>query len=286
MSHLQARLAKPSDYPSLVQLCRRAVGPDDYVLHYMRDVIRGRGLFLAFHRQELVGMTNIERCIDGSGWLGMARTDPSSRRQGVAIFLQKTIAEHARKRGIRMLRLWTLSTNGPAIHACIKGGYKPVCRAVHASQRLWRRKTLRRFSPSMNISTRLVDEILRSRYLSRMNGYMPYKWHFIEPDPNVLRRAAKSRNFYNIGETAFLLSIPDFAAWDTKRQTLHSEFTLLDGPAEDSFSTVRGAAQSIRVGYLGAYLPLDRRLLEKAQAAGFRKDAWADHCIVFEKELR
>jgi GNAT superfamily N-acetyltransferase len=286
MSQLQARLAKPSDYPSLVRLCRRAVGPDDYVLHYLRDVIRERGLFLAFHDQEPVGMTTFERCIDGSGWLGMARTDPASRRQGVAIFLQKIIAKHARKGGIKILRLWTLSTNRPAIRACIKGGYKPVCRAVHVSQRQRRRKTLRRFSPNMRISTRLADSILRSRYISRMNGYMPYKWHIIEPDLNVLRRAAKSRKFYNIGETAFLLSIPDFAAWDTKRQTMHSEFTLLDGPAEDSFNMVKEAAQSIRVGYLGGYLPLDRRLLEKAREAGFWKDSWADYCIVFEKQLR
>jgi len=119
-----------------------------------------------------------------------------------------------------------------------------------------------------------------------MNGYMPYKWHIIKPDPSVLERAAKSRNFYNIGETVFLLSIPDFAAWDTRKKTLHSEFTLLNGSVEDPFSTIKETAQSIRVGYLGGYLPLNRRLLGKAQTAGLRTDSWADHCIVFEKELR
>ena len=286
MDQFRARLAQPSDYASVARLCRRAVGPDDYVLRYLRDVIREHSLYLAFLDRGLVGMTNFEKCVDGSGWLGMARTDPGSRRKGVAIFLQKTIANHARENRIRILRLWTLSKNSPAIRACLKGGYRPVCYTIHVSQSLRRRKTDRRFKARTDVSTDLEDEILRSPYLAKMNGYMPYQWHIIKPDRDVFRGIAGSGKFYTMGQTAFLLSIPDFASWDTKRKILHSEFTLLTGEAKESFRIVKRAAQSVRVGFLGAYLPLDRRFLAKAQEAGFRKDAWADYCIVFEKRLR
>ena len=91
---LRATIAKPSDYRLVARLCRRAVGSWDYVLIKLRDVIGEKGLFLAWNGSELVGMTNFDRCIDGSGWLSMARTDPDWRGGGVAVFLQRQIAAH------------------------------------------------------------------------------------------------------------------------------------------------------------------------------------------------
>lgn len=82
---LIARIAKPSDYKLVARLCRRAVGPGDYVLQILREVIADRGLFLAFGNGELVGMANFEECIDGSGWLSMGRTDPDWRRRRGAV---------------------------------------------------------------------------------------------------------------------------------------------------------------------------------------------------------
>ena len=80
-------IAASSDLLSVARLCRRAVGSSDYVLRILpRAAARGQ-LFLAWYGEELVGMTLLDKCIDGSGWLSMARTDPAWRRQGVALFL-------------------------------------------------------------------------------------------------------------------------------------------------------------------------------------------------------
>lgn len=84
---LAIRLARPSDYQVVARLCRRAVGPEDYVLEILRKVIVDGGLFLAWNQHELAGITHFEECIDGSGWLSMARTDPKWRRHGVALAL-------------------------------------------------------------------------------------------------------------------------------------------------------------------------------------------------------
>lgn len=97
----RASIASPSDYRLVARLCRRAVGPGDYVLSILREVIRDKELFLAWNGVELVGMTNFDECVDGSGWLSMARTDPDWRGRGVALFLQRQIAAHARRRGNR-----------------------------------------------------------------------------------------------------------------------------------------------------------------------------------------
>ena len=69
---LEVSVAHPSDYKAISRLCRRAVGPGDYVLWVLREVINDRGLFLAWVGDQLVGMTNFDKCVDGSGWLSMA----------------------------------------------------------------------------------------------------------------------------------------------------------------------------------------------------------------------
>ena len=64
---VNVRIAESSDTKLVAHLCRRAVGSGDYVLRILRDVIAERGLFLAWSDDELVGMTNLDRSIDGTG---------------------------------------------------------------------------------------------------------------------------------------------------------------------------------------------------------------------------
>lgn len=72
---VNVRIAGPSDTKVVARLCRRAVGPGDYALRILRDVIAEKGLFLAWSNAQLVGMTNLDGSIDGSAWMNMARTD-------------------------------------------------------------------------------------------------------------------------------------------------------------------------------------------------------------------
>jgi hypothetical protein len=65
---LIVRVASSSDYEQVARLCRRAVGPGDYVLEILKQVIADKGLFLACSNDQAVGMVNFEECVDGSGW--------------------------------------------------------------------------------------------------------------------------------------------------------------------------------------------------------------------------
>ncbi len=57
---LRVTVAKQSDYKLAARLSRRAVGPGDYVLWILHDVITRKGLFLAWTSGKLAGMTNFD----------------------------------------------------------------------------------------------------------------------------------------------------------------------------------------------------------------------------------
>jgi len=275
-----ARIARLSDYRLATRLCRRAVGPSDYVLANLRAVIDKHGLFLAWNEGQVIGMTNFERCVDGSGWMSMARTDPEWRRKGVALFLQRQIAVHAKQRGIIALRLWILSNNKPSIRACLKGGFKPVCEAAHISYSI-RLKPLKTRMHPVNARLDTFASILRSAYLSEMNGYIAYKHHFLKASSGLLRYLLHREGLYTVGASEFILTKPE-----RRFHTLTSSLTILNGPLGPSLRTARKVARGLGARRLGAYLPYDSYMLRTAGKLGFKRDDWGKHSIVFEKSLR
>ena len=254
------------------------------MIHYLNDAIRKGGVFVAFEEGRLVGMSEFRRCVDGSGWLGMARTDPDYRRRGVALFLQRSIASHARKKGIRILRMWVLESNSPAMKAAKKGGFRQVCEAVHVSHFFRSQNKWRGLSSVTAVDGKLVAAVLGSIFLSKMNGYMGYGWHFLKPDRRVLRKTARNHRLFLVDGTVFVLSEPDYAG-GAESEHRHREFSLLLGPAQESFGRVKEAARFMGLGGVGSYLPRDSRLLGLAGREGFHVDSWGDHCVVFEKQF-
>lgn len=278
---LTARLARPSDYRLAARLCRRATGPSDYVLSILKAAISNRGLLLAWNEGQLVGMTNFEECVDGSAWLSMARTDPDWRRSGVALFLQMQIAAHAKQRGIRTLRLWVLSQNRASIGACLKGGFKPVCETAHISCSIRRKPSkvrMRPFKPKLDASPR---SILKSLYLSKMNGYITYKRHFLRASSGLLKQLLQREGLYTVGTSEFILTKPE-----RRFHTLTSSLTVLNGPLGLSLRAAREVARGLGARRLGAYVPYDSYMLGTARELGFKKDEWGKHCMVFEKPVR
>jgi GNAT superfamily N-acetyltransferase len=276
-----ARIARPSDYRLAAQLCRRAVGPSDYVLSILRAAIDNHGLFLAWNEGQVVGMTNFERCIDGSGWLNMARTDPAWRRRGVALFLQRRIASHATQVGIRKLRLWVLSQNKPSIRACIKGGFRPVCEAIHISSPIRPKRLKTRMRP---INAKLgpsPSSIIESPYLYKMNGYIPYKYHFLKASNSLVKQLLRREGVYKAAASSFILSKPE-----RRFRTTTSSLTILNGPLGPSLRNARRVAREMGARHLSAYIPFNSYMLATAREFGFRRDDWGTHCIVFEKSLR
>jgi GNAT superfamily N-acetyltransferase len=275
-----SRIARQSDLQAVAQLCRRAVGPRDYVLEILSETIKRKGLFLAYHGDKLVGMTNFERCIDGSAWLSMARTDRTVRRRGVALFLQGQIANHARRRGISKLRMWTAYNNKPSIKAIRKGGFNQVCEAAHISQRLRSAKTTSQIRPLNHVSQIELRSLLQSRYLSDMNGYLAYQWHFVEATKPLIELLLRRREIYRVGNAEFILTKPRRIFGH-----LQTNLAIMNGTLTDSLRDSKSVANSLKARYVGAYIPYNRYMLRSARRLGFRSEHWGKHCLVFEKTL-
>lgn len=251
------------------------------MLSILREVIADKDLFLAWNGEKLVGMTNFERCVDGSGWLSMARTDPEWRRSGVALFLQRQIVAHAKQRGVRVLRLWTLSRNKPSIRACIKGGFKPICEAAHVSCSVRPKRSKTSMRPLNSGLEAPLKSILRSIYVSKMNGYVAYRWHFLKTSRELLEQLLRREGLYSVGTSEFILTKPE-----RRFHTLASSFTILNGQLSSSLRSVREIAKGLGAQAIGGYIPHDAYLLRTARRLGFKRDQWGKHCIVFEKSLR
>jgi GNAT superfamily N-acetyltransferase len=277
---LTARIARPSDFQLVARLCRRAAGPRDYVLAILRETIQRGGLFLAWNDSELVGMTNFEKCVDGSGWLGMARTDPDWRRSGVAIFLQKQIASHAKKRGVTTLRLLASSRNTPSIRAIMKGEFKQVCEAAHISYHFKTTGKITAVPLCDQLSEAQFDTLLDSGYLSQMNGYLAYNRRFVKADKRLLNMVSQRGELYMMGGAAFILTQPQ-KMFDKRATSL----SLLMGKVTDSFRRSKDAAKALGVQVMSAYIPYNRYQVKTARELRFRVAHWGRHCLVFERDI-
>ena len=277
---LITRVASSTDHRLVARLCRRAVGPRDYVLEILKQVIADKGLFLACSNGQPIGMVNFEECVDGSGWLGMARTDPDWRRRGVARFLQQQVAVHARKRGIKHLRLWVSSKNRPSLLAAKKGGFRPVCEATHVSRSVRVKRSRRQITTFRLISRKSLKNLLRSPYLSKMNGYFAYKWHFVKASEELLDELVRKGELHTDGESSFIFTKPEMSYGEQ-----YSTFALLRGSTASTLKQVKELAKGYGHLFLGCYLPYDSHLFPIAQKNGFRRDSWGKHCIVFEKKI-
>ncbi|MGI0083960.1 MAG: GNAT family N-acetyltransferase [Nitrososphaerales archaeon] len=273
-----ARVARPSDYWRIVALCKLAVGPDDYVIPRLKHIIASKGLFVASSGSEFVGMSNFSRTIDGAAWFGMARTHPDWRRKGVAIFLQHAKAEHARKLGIRRLRLFVLSTNKPSLRACLKGGFRPVSEAAHLSLNL----SEDRFEGNhkFEISREPLLNLLKSRYVKKMKGYVGYDSTFVKIDEQVLEKISRKGEIYSLEDAKFILNPRDEFEPDN-----HREFSLLEGSVEKGLDSVARTARGIGTDSVGTFIPYEHYLIKMARTLGFRDDPWGWHCICFEKSI-
>ena len=276
---LKVRIARPSDRRLVARLARRSAGSRDYVLRILDEVIADKGLFLAWNGDELVGMTHLDEALDGSGWLSMARTDPDWRRKGIALFLQQYVAQYGAKRRLQALRLWTLATNTPAIRACAKGGFRPVCEATHISCSIRRRRTANPVSAAEPMNKDMLV-LTQSPYLREMNDYFAYSWYFVRSTRKLLQKLLRRGELYRAEESVFVLTEPDMSFGAPYRS-----FALLNGPAVSSLQRVKKAAAKFGRVRLGGYVPYNVHLLKRAKQAGFKRSPWANRCIVFEKRI-
>jgi hypothetical protein len=221
-------------------------------------------------------MTNFEKCVDGSGWLSMARTDPDWRRRGVALFLQDQIAGYAKRRRITTLRLLTSSKNRASINACKKGGFRQVCEATHITCTMRTRKQPSKIQSSS--SPLQMQSLLKSNYLSMMNGYIGHKWHFVKLTKRLLKRLKNEDELYVADDSVLLITKPE-----RRFAQPQSTLAILNGRAADSLRDAKKIASSLGARVLSSYIPYSPYQLSVAEKLGFRTRRWSKHCLVFEK---
>lgn len=276
---LRVSVAKQSDRPLIARLCRRAVGKYDYVLRILPTIISRDTLFLAWDGNALVGMTNFDRCIDGSGWLSVARTDPNWRGRGVATFLQLKIAAYAKHRGIGTLRLWVSSENKPSLRACEHGGFKQVCEAAHISSNLTLAKPRTKVNSNSLSETQLLA-LLKSGYVAKTRGYIGYRWHFVKLTQSLLTHLQDEGEIYVTGNATLLVS------WPKKTfRAPQSSLAILEGQFGKSLTDAKEIARHMGARILSSYIPYSPYEISVARRLGFGRQPWGRHCLVFEKNI-
>jgi len=276
---LRISIAKDSDRPLIGRLCRRAVSRSDYVLRILPSIVARGGLFLAWDGDALVGITNFDKCIDGSGWLSVARTDPKWRGRGVATFLQRKIAAYAKQRGVGTLRLWVSSGNKSSLRACERGGFKQVCEAAHISRGLTRSKRPRKFNPSYPTEAKILP-LLKSSYVAKTRGYVGYRRHFVKLTKDLLTQLREEDELYITEGEALVVTRPE-----TFFRTAQSSLTTLEGTFARSVELAEEIARDMGARFLSSYIPYSPHEISIARKLGFRRSPWGKHCLVFEKRI-
>lgn len=276
-------IAKHGDYAEVAGLCMRAVGKDDYVLPILRKIISAGGLFIALDGDRLIGITNYQKTLDGSGWMSSARTDPDYRGKGVAGMLQKSIAQHARKEGVKDLRLWINKSNTPSIKAALRGDFYPLVEIAHVSKNV--SKGIRRIESLQvykfeNPSRSEIADILNSNYLRQMNGFFALNWQLVKSSDKVISSVARRGELYKSMRGDIFIIPKEHELWG---DTQHNEFAPLMGPLNRSLNTIEIFSHMLGAGSIGTFLPFRSHYLATARVRKYRAEDWGDHAILFEK---
>jgi hypothetical protein len=217
----------------------------------------------------------------------MARTDPDYRGKRVAGFLQKVMALHAKHRGIRKLRFLVNSSNSPSIRAAIRGGFRPICETAHVSFSLRKKHSngRKRIRPPRLSNSDISSIVSSSSYLTRLNGYLGYGWHFEKATVQVIRNASQNGRVYASDDglkTVFLFGCAEI--WDPLRD--HGEFFILNGAFGKTLEMIKEYGASIKLDSIGTFLPYNSYLIRTAlRENSFQLDPWADNGIVFERKI-
>jgi hypothetical protein len=177
------------------------------------------------------------------------------------------------------LRLWVASNNKASIQTCEKGGFRTVCEAAHISARLKTKQKQPAMSPS-SPPRALVESCLKSNYITKMNGYIGRKWHFLKPTTGLITRLKKEGELYVLEDSVLLITKPE-----KRFRHPQSSLTILSGPPSKSLRAAREIARRLNAIILSAYIPYDRYQLSVAKRLGFRRQPWGKHCCVFEKQV-
>ncbi len=273
------RPATPADLPALRQLCIASVGPDDYVLGFLKRFLRDSVTFLALDGATRVGMMVYDDTPGGGVWLHAARTHPAYRRQGVATSLNAACEALARSRGRRALRLWASASNTASVAAAQGSGFGE--RARFTRMRLEVPKGTRGVRLDPIDLAKDWPAARASPLLALGRGYLFHDFYFLPMTGANARWLARHDALWRLGTS--LVSLSD-AYEGLRGKDLQIQLVAGDPAA------LLGAAARIAKGRgaerVESFLPHDAALLALARDAGFDFMDWGREAVLFEKPLR
>ena len=271
----RVRRASLHDLDALAALCRASVGPDDYVLHYLEWELLHSVVRVALDDDgRIVGMAVYRPCIDGSGWLAMARTHPNHRREGVNRAILDTMVGMARTSRVPFLRLWTDASNADGVAAFRASGFREVARfaRVHGPSA---RGTLRAGPRSFDED--LARQVESSPIVRDGRGYVAHDWGFVPATRSTVFAVAARGALRAWGRN--LIAVPDMRGHDIPDLL---EVRLWAGEPEALFEEACRQAAAAGRSQVGTYIPHARDLLQGARRAGFETIDWGAEAILCE----
>ena len=274
---VRIRFGTLRDKAGLATMCRRAVGPEDYVLELLRPALRRGGVLLAVDGKRVVGMMNTVDCLGGGLWLSMARTDPDYRRKGVASALLERAVREGKVRGHRQVRLWSNADN-PAGNATARAnGFREVGRffgALHDPAK-------GRLLSHVAYDAAAVWELTRdSPLVAGGGGYIHLEWSFLPYTRGIAEEIVERGWVRTLGESVLACrSEEHFEALDWL------EFTILAGNVTTALREGSRLAGFRGAGGAFTYLPQLPAHHRSARAAEYRVVPWATDAVLFEKGI-
>jgi len=272
MAHVRPGVLR--DRSALARLCRAAVGPDDYVLLYLDEMLRGRHVIVGEEAGRIVAMAGVTECADRALWIGQMRTHPGFRRRGYA----KMLLEYARTRAMRenrpALRLWAGHRNIASRTLFKAVGFREVAGFTRMAAR-----ALRREGPTLRLDHegRRAYRLWRQALFCRAgHGYLAYQWHFL-PLTREMTRIMARKGEVLVGDEAAVL------VW-TEEGEPAADAAILSG-GRDGLLAARTAAAMRGRPRVEVFLPRHRTVQRWARETGYAPAAWGGHAVLYERRV-
>lgn len=280
---LQVRTARRADLRALARLCRAAVGPHDYVLSYLKEMVAGREVRVVTEAGRIVAMARVTECVDGALWLGQLRTHPRFRRRGYATLLLDDAFARVVREGRPALRLWTSRRNRASQAVFKHDGFRPVAffRRMTAPAIPGRPaggrpgvQAVRHGRPAWFGAGRLWARWKRSAAHRAGRGYVEYRWHFAALTRRVLGTLRRRGELYVLGAAACVL-------WTEDRDPAAYGAVLSGGRV--TLLLMRRLAARLGRERVEVFLPRSPLLIRAARRAGYGPAEWGRAAILFAR---
>ena len=272
------RIATMDDLKAVTDLCIATMGPDDYVISMLEDLIKNARTVLAEDGGKVIGTTSYRVQKDGSAWLSSARTHPDYRRQGVAASIMHRCEDIAIEDGVEQLRLWTESDNEEGKRAYLGLGFTEVGRFTRMSAPPADGvvEELRLLSSNEALWRKIED----SEMMGLSKGYINHGFGFLRLSPSLLKTFGDEGFLYGWGPNVGLMSYYMFAS----QMTLEVQ-VLLDDPRK-AIADLPAIAMESGLERVHIFIPSEAGLIAAARSSGFDLIEWGREAILCERDVK